>query len=184
MKMLFRCFIMDLPRQSRQEDLSIAYILAVVAKAGYDWSRAGSHDVGEDLEIINIIKTGNKIFKPGPNLYIQAKSSQNFEISEDGKYIKYDLEVDSYNKLIIAEQRVYPIILILYCMPTDEDLWLNISENETNLKYCGYWVSLRGKPESANKRTERIYIPKDQIFTASALEDIMDKVRREVSLND
>ena len=92
---------MNLPRPSRQEDLSIAYILAVAATAGYDCGRPGSHDVGEDLEIITVLKKGRKVFKTGPNLYVQAKSSQNFEISEDGSYIKYDLEVDSYNKLII-----------------------------------------------------------------------------------
>lgn len=174
---------MHLPRQSRQEHLSIAYITAVVAKAGYDCGRPGSLDVGEDLEIYTVLKKNNKIFKPGPNLYIQAKSSQNFETSDDGEYIKYDLEVDTYNKLILEEYGMYPIILVLYCMPADEDDWLNICEDNTVLKYCGYWTCLMGNPISTNTSTQRIYIPKNNIFTSSALTSIMDKIRRKEALN-
>ena len=175
---------MDLPRPSRQEDLSVAYISAVAAKAGYDCGRPGSHDVGEDLEIITVEKRGDIIFKPGPNLYVQAKSSQNFELSEDGEYIKYDLEVSAYNKLVIEEGRFYPIILILYCMPADENEWLNICEENTTLKYCGYWTCLMGRTESTNSRTVRVYIPRQNIFTASALTSIMEKIRRMEALND
>jgi hypothetical protein len=184
MNLLLYFFEMDLPRSNRQENLSLAYISAVVAQAGYDCGRPGSIDVGEDLEIYTIIKNKNgKLLKSGPNLYIQAKSSQNYEISEDGMYIKYDLDIDNYHKLVTIEDRVYPIILILYCMPAEEDQWLNICEANTTLRHCGYWICLMGEPESTNKESIRVYIPRDQVFDARALKIIMDKIRKEEFLN-
>jgi hypothetical protein len=39
MNLLLYFFEMDLPRSNRQENLSLAYISAVVAQAGYDCGR-------------------------------------------------------------------------------------------------------------------------------------------------
>lgn len=166
---------MGLTRENRQEDLSFAYISAVAAEAGYNCYSIERHDYGIDLEIGDVEKIGKRRVDAGHRLHIQAKASQNF-INSDAYYILYDLEVDAYNMLTL-ENRGIPAILVLYCMPSDEDDWLTVCEDCTTLRHCGYWLSLRGKPDSANRTTQRIKIPKEQLFTDSSLEIIMSRIK-------
>ena len=166
---------MSLTREHRQEALSFAYISAVAAKAGYNCGPFPGYDYGVDLQISCLEQIGRKKVPCGPVLWIQAKASHNFTISADDNHIIYDLKVDTYNMLIREDQDT-PAILVLYCMPSDEDKWLSIYENCTALRHCGYWLSLRGMPTSTNKAAQRIHIPKKQRFTDSSLYSIMTRI--------
>jgi hypothetical protein len=166
---------MSLTREHRQEDLSFAYISAVVANAGYNCSPPQRHDYGIDIEIGCVEKFRKRMRDTGHRLHIQAKASHNFTISGDGNCIIYDLKADTYNDLILKHGN--PVILVLYCMPSDEDGWLSVYEECTTLRHCGYWISLRGMPASTNKTTIRIEIPKEQMFTDKSLKDIMDRIK-------
>jgi hypothetical protein len=166
---------MSLTREHRQEDLSFAYISAVAAKAGYNCYRMGGHDYGIDLEIGDVAQIGKRRVDVGHRLHIQAKASHNFINSDDDNCILYDLKINTYNTLIL-EERGNPAILVLYCMPSDEDSWLSVYEKYTTLRHCGYWVSLRGLPASTNEETLRIKIPKEQMFTDLSLKSIMDRI--------
>ena len=168
---------MSLTREHCQEDLSIAYISAVSAKAGYNCGRYPGHDYGIDIEIGIVEKFDNGIIPTGFNLHIQVKSSQNFILSEKDDCIIYDLDVRAYN-MLAQENRGTPSILVLYCMPEDEDEWVLVHENQTILKHCGYWISLKGESISKNTSTHRIKIPKNQIFDESTLTFIMEQIRR------
>lgn len=165
---------MSLTPQHRQEDLSVAYILAIAAKAGYNCGKLSMHDYGIDIEIRTVESINNKRVDMGCCLDIQAKSSYNFSSSNDRRYILYDLNVDTYNMLI--QKRVIPAILVLYCMPRDEDEWVSVDENFTTLKHCGYWISLKGMPRSENSATLSIRIPKEQLFNESSLKSIMNRI--------
>jgi hypothetical protein len=174
---------MSITRQHIQEDLSVAYISAVAAKAGFDCGNPNRHDYGVDLEINSVkIDKHNKRKTSGMPLRIQAKASQNYQISKEGKYISYKLEIDNYNMLIDDTEGGPPCILVLYCMPVDDKEWLDIRNGQTTdgyttLKHCGYWVSLRGDEESDNGYNIRIKIPRTQVFNESSLKLIMENVR-------
>ena len=165
---------MSLTREHRQEDLSIAYISAVAAKAGYNCGPPGGHDYGIDVEIRTVETNGNRRIATGFILDIQAKASHNFELSDDGRWVIYDLNVNTYNMLV--EKRHTPSILILYCMPPNEDEWVSIYEEYTTLKRCGYWVSLEGMESSTNSSSKRIKIPREQMFDELALKSIMSSI--------
>jgi len=167
---------MSLTREHRQEDLSFAYISAVVANAGHNCGLPQRHDYGIDIEIGYVAKSGKQRMDTGHRLHIQAKASHNFAISDDGNCITYDLKVRAYNKLIL-EDLGNPAILVLYCMPSDENDWLSVYEECTTLRHCGYWISLRGMPASTNKTTLKIEIPKAQMFNDKSLKDIMDRIK-------
>jgi hypothetical protein len=166
---------MSLTREHSQENLSIAYISAVAAKSGFMCQRQ-SQDYGTDIEIGIVEQFGNSRRDTLFRLGIQAKASYNYTISDLDNCIVYDLDVKNYNSLIL-ENRGIPAILVLYCMPSNDDDWLSVHDNCTILKYCGYWMSLRGKPESANNSTQRIKIPKEQIFTELNLTSIMERIK-------
>ncbi|OPY49353.1 MAG: hypothetical protein A4E49_03176 [Methanosaeta sp. PtaU1.Bin112] len=171
---------MSLTREHTQEDLSVAYISAVAAKAGFDCVPFGKHDYGVDLQIIPIeVGEDNRRYPDGIPLLIQAKASQNFHIDENN--ILYDLKTRNYN-ILVKERKGYPYILVLYCMPANENNWLKVEDDSTILKHNGYWKSLLGEPESGNTQSVRIAIPREQKFTESALKSIMVKIQEEEDL--
>lgn len=93
----------------------------------------------------------------------------------------YDLETKNYNDLI-AEEGLYPKILILFVLPTDEDDWLSVTSDKMVLRRCAWWCSLKGQPQSSNKSTKRIMIPIDQLFTPLAATELMEKVKGGIEL--
>jgi hypothetical protein len=102
---------MSLTREHIQEDLSVAYISAVAAKAGYDCHCYGKHDYGIDLQINPIvIGSDNSRYFDGKPLRIQAKATQNFEEGDEDS-ILFVLKARNYNILARAEKN-YPIILV------------------------------------------------------------------------
>jgi hypothetical protein len=170
---------MSLTREHIQEDLSVAYISAVAAKAGYDCGNCQKHDYGIDLEI-NPIEIGDEgeRYTYGMPLRVQAKASYGVDLSHDD-FIKFNLRARNYNILARDTGRGPPSILVLYCMPPEDHDWLSIEENHTTLKHCGYWASLRGKDLTRNTSTIGIKIPRAQVFNESSLKQIMEMIQSE-----
>lgn len=165
-----------LPSQFRKEQISFAYVQAIAAKAGFKCTKKDV-DCGIDMTIDYVQETiSGKFRDTGEVLNLQIKSTANIIV--DGEYIVYDLEIDNYNDLIRTDIG-NPLILVLYCMPTDENSWVCVSTEETTLKHCAYWCSLRGLPYSENDRTKRIRISENQIFDDGALKEIMEKIRED-----
>lgn len=166
---------MGLTREHIQEDLSVAYISAIAAKAGFDCGNPRRHDYGVDLQISPIIEDecGDRI-PNGIPLIVQAKASHGFSESKD--IISYDLKTRNYN-MLASTRKGLPYVLVLYCMPPSDCEWLNINDNNTILKYKGYWMSLRGAKRSKNRSTVRVEIPKTQIFDESSLTSIMTEIQ-------
>lgn len=158
-----------------QEDLSCAYISAVAAKAGFNCGTFSGHDYGIDRIISFVDKINTKMVTSHP-LYIQVKATYVFTEDNVQNCIIYDLDAGTYNMLIRGDLGM-PIILVLYCMPRDENEWMSFQEDYTILKHCGYWISLRGFPEVPNTSTRRIRIPKDQIFNELTLKSIMGQIK-------
>jgi hypothetical protein len=65
---------MSLTREHRQEDLSLAYILAVAAKAGYDCSSFSRHDYGIDIQLSCVEQIDHKRVPCGPILHLPPYS--------------------------------------------------------------------------------------------------------------
>jgi len=169
---------MSLTPEHIQEDLSVAYISAVAAKAGFDCKiQPNRHDYGVDLEIapIEIDDEGTRLTN-GRTLRIQAKATYTVDPSSDGP-ITYRLKKKSYSKLVRDTGIGSPCILVLFCMPRDNNEWLNVQDHQQAvLKHCGYWISLRGW-EKINRDTIAIEIPKNHVFNESSLKDIMGKIQ-------
>ncbi|WP_407896642.1 DUF4365 domain-containing protein [Scytonema sp. NUACC26] len=50
---------------------------------------------------------------------------------------------------------------------------LRTHEEELCLRHCGYWVSLRGLPETQNTNNVTITLPRSNQFTVTTLQSIM-----------
>ena len=93
-----------------QEQLSLAYVKAVVYHARFTFSRISVDDHGIDGTIKSYTNGVNRID-------FQLKSTINFRDRDD--LIGYDLDVRTYNRLV--EQEGIPAVLILYVMPKESD---------------------------------------------------------------
>ena len=71
---------------------------------------------------------------------------------------------------------VIPRILIVVLLPDNLDEWVQQSEQELCMRYCGYWLSLRGMPETQNTSAVTVTIPRNNQFTVTALESIMQGI--------
>ena len=144
-----------------QEQLSRAYTRAVIFRASLRLSDPVVDDHGIDGTIVDPDRRGvNRVD-------FQLKASTLYQIGTDT--ITYDLRVEDYNRLIIADD--VPRVLILFIMPDDAQ-WLLQSEEELCLRTCAYWVSLMGMAPSPNSSTGRVYLPAANVFDQDGLRDI------------
>lgn len=107
------------------------------------------------------------------SLYFQAKSSTTATIS--GDEVRYSLRRKDYDALRQADAPVH--ILILMLIPLDESDWISQAESDLCLRKCAYWLDLRGMPESSNRRTVAVRIPRGQVFDSVQLLGLLDKAR-------
>ena len=68
-----------------------------------------------------------------------------------------------------------PLILILMCLPADEQDWLLLSEQELLLRKCCYWHQLSGA-ETGNEKKKAIHIPRNQILDPEAIVALLKRV--------
>lgn len=163
-----------LPRNVRQELFSLAYVRAVAARAGMV-SALPDADFGFDLYLRELRPDTSGARDAGPQIDLQLKSTTQADIRESD--IAYDLEARAYK--LLRNDRVYnPRLLVLLVLPDDESLWLNQSEDRLLLRRCAYWHSLRGAPESAAQRSVRVFIPRANVFTVEALQQLMTDAGR------
>jgi len=166
---------MPIPLEHIQETLSVAYVSAVVARAGYSFWPQPPTEYGTDGFIQKVRKLANgKYHATGDGVMIQLKASITSEMR--GGDIVYDMKLDAYNKLAEWEGET-PCILILCCMPRDADHWLQHGEDMLALKRCCYWKHITDPP-SKNSSGKTIYIPRTQVFDINAVSYIFDTFRK------
>ena len=147
------------PVNLRQEQLSKACLQVLVFDAGYNLMQPMVDAYGIDGAIVNPAQGGiNRVD-------YQLKATTRYEIR--GSELAYDLRVEDYDRLIPVTE--IPRVLLLYTMPADPDQWLAQSETETCLRHCLYWLSLMGRPASANSYTERVYVPRANFLDQAGL---------------
>ncbi|BAZ14373.1 hypothetical protein NIES4071_62160 [Calothrix sp. NIES-4071] len=156
----------------QKEEFSYAYIYAVVSAAGYSCQIASRPlDIGGIDIIISGVEREDSLYPP--RLEVQVKSTSTSVLSSDS--IRYPLKLKNYNELR-KQKTLVPKILVVVLIPDDQSEWLNQSEDELCLRRCGYWLSLRGQPETTNTDRVTVYLPRQQMFTAGAIKNIMQQI--------
>ncbi len=161
-------------RPHRQEAVSRAYIHAIAARCGLGCSFR-DFDYGIDLTVHAIRRKGHRRVESGFNLDVQAKSTTAAIITPS--HLLYDMEVKAYDDLRDPEVGC-PRVLVLLLLPEDESAWVEQTEDCLMLRKCAYWASLVGAGPTANAATIRVTIPRANIFSVAALNQLMDKARK------
>ncbi|MFN3774137.1 DUF4365 domain-containing protein [Sphingomonas parapaucimobilis] len=161
---------MSITVQHIQEDLSRAHIQAVAAIAGVNLVTNYAHDYGIDGEFKHILigPKGNRA-PTGFGIEFQAKASIKWFVRNN--QIIYDLDVKNYNDIVNRHEAAPTVMLILLCLPRDQDEWHQVDYSITNLKNCCYYHMLSGPPVTG--KTKRVYIPQEQVLTPAAVHDLL-----------
>jgi hypothetical protein len=163
-----------------KESLSRAYVTAVVGRARHNIAWTREYDYKVDGTIRQLEKRGDKISETGFGVDFQAKSTVDWEL--ENNVVVYDLEANTYNYLIErGGNGSQPCILVLLCLHKSDAQWLEISEHELKLRNCLYWHQLTGNA-TKNTSTERIRIPRSNLFTPAVVTEMMNKVANGVKL--
>ena len=165
---------MPIPPEHMKERLSVSYVSAVAAKAGVACRLTTQPEYGTDAHLVKVIKLPNGKYRDtGYIINCQIKATTTSEVRGDN--IIYDMDVDDYNKL--AEWEGGLCILVLFCLPQDTEDWLSLNEHELVLKKCCYWKQIMDPP-SKNNSSQRVFIPRCQVFTPETITDLLEKVSR------
>jgi len=171
--------------QHIEESLSRAYVQAVAGRAGVIISRP-EYDYGVDGEFNHIESrkstksiagqiSGNRKFQSKVPVYFQLKASIDWTV--DNQFVHYKLDVENYNDLVDHEQYGGYLVLILLCLDPDSQKWLELTEEQLLMRKCCYWDYLTG-PKSNNRNKVTISIPRTQLLTPQALEDMFCRVKQ------
>lgn len=154
-----------LSENDQKEHLSLAFVAAIAAKAGYALGQYNIDRDSVDLEI----KGGGGM---RPAIAMQLKASSTLEVK--GGKIPFSLSAKNYNDLRAPRQT--PIILVVYQLPRDPNHWLECSLPQITLRRCARWLSLKGFPETTND-SKTVHIPWDQTLDVKSMQTLMQKSR-------
>lgn len=166
-----------LTRQLKEEELSYVYVHAIAAMAGFSCEKVSVDMDGIDIIIRAKGKLSDDSVLLSPSLELQLKATINWKM--DKEKLSYRLRAKNYHKLI--GRTAIHRLLVLLCLPKDENDWIEQDEDKLILKKCAYWINLRGLP-AIEQETITIKIPRKNIFSPEMLSYLMRLVAEQKDL--
>lgn len=161
-----------------KEELSLAYVRAVASRAGF-----AVEEVRRDRDSIDLHVCARGALDGGPVespvLDVQLKSTSR-DLPAGGTKIPYDLKVKNYNDLV--RNTLIPRILVVFFLPEDPEHWLTLTDEALVLRRAAYWLSLKGRPPTTNKETERVQLLRSRVFDPTSIRDILGRIAREEAI--
>lgn len=181
--MILCVYVKTMPNQKplKMEDMSEAFVRALCAVHGYSIVKCEHDNDGVDIGIRCKGKPCAESEILSPEIEVQLKSSYSRITQLHDGSINYSLEVKNY-KSLIENNRMIPLILVVFHMPTDEEEWIEQTTDWLKIKKCAYWISLKGRKNTANQKSITINIPADHRLTKDSLESIMIKISKQEEL--
>jgi Domain of unknown function (DUF4365) len=150
-----------------EEALSVAYIHAVAAGAGYTVAKSNFDRTGVDVSV-----EAGEVMRP--KLDLQLKATINLGVPQDGIY-RYACPLRNYEELRTTTQT--PRLLVVLALPPARTDWLTVGADELVMRRCAYWVSLHGAPETENLTSVTVSLPAANRLDVEALQALMEQSR-------
>jgi hypothetical protein len=164
---------MDLNDQ--KAELSVGYLIAVAAAAGYVCT---SPRVDKESVDITISEQGSRGTIASPRLDVQLKCHGCDPPQKNADSISLRIKAKNFNDLSI-DNLLVPRILVVLMVPKPVSEWILHAEEETRFRRTAYWLSLRGSPPVEGKTGESkvtVHLPRSNIFTVDALKGMMTRI--------
>lgn len=157
-----------------QEEISVSYFKAVVARANAVPNIHGRDEDGVDASVSKVMPVEDgKEFDSKIEFQLKSVYSKaGYGINDDGN-IYYDLKVKNYNDLV--RDSAIDKYLVLLILPENKEEWVTQTKDFLTIKQGMYYLSLKGKNVSTNRETVRVYIPTDNLFDSDHLIELLKK---------
>lgn len=165
----------------RMEDMSEAFLRALCAYNGYSIVKVEHDNDGLDIGVRCAGPADASSVLVSTEVEIQLKSSFAKITPQPDGSINYTLEAKNYNWLV-QTNRMIPLILVVFHMHKDENLWLDQTTDWLKITKCAYWLSLKGLAPTTNKYSVTVNLPAANLLTKDSLRDIMVKISKQQSL--
>ena len=153
----------------QKEGLSLVYVKALAARAGYSTSTPTPDRDSVDLRI----QAGGT---RRPALDLQLKATVALGEPRYG-FLPFRLGIKNYDDLRLATQT--PRLLVVFELPTAESQWMTVTDEELILRRRAYWLSLQqGHDEVTGQETVTVRIPERNLFDVETLQTLIDRSRR------
>jgi hypothetical protein len=156
-----------LPPTWRQEDFSVAYVLALASAAGVAWDIP--HRDVNSCDVRFYARDDEN--EDGPQLFVQLKCTAD-GLTTSGDYPdawRYQLKASNYKQLSVAKTHPPRLLVVVRC-PHEFSDWVAVSPTELLMRAEAWWVSLRGSdPLPDGQGSKTVSIPQGQVFDTTAL---------------
>lgn len=161
-------------RNEQKQQLSIAYVHAIAAQAGF----ACQVKIPDEESVDVLISASGRVHETSvvgsPRLELQLKASSRLTLNPDS--LPFALPRKNYDDL--RGDSLVPKLLVVLMLPRDVGEWLDVDEERMIVKRSAYWTSLYGRPSSDNASTVTIPIPRAQRFTVDQSRNLMTRISR------
>ena len=152
----------------QKEGLSLAYVKALAARAGFSTSVP---EPDRDSVDLRIMAGGPR----RPALDLQLKATIDLAEPQAG-FLPFRLSIKNYSELRVETQT--PRLLVVLELPQDESRWMTVTTEELVLRRRAYWLSLQqGHEEVVGQQTATVRIPEGNVFDIEALRVLMERSR-------
>jgi hypothetical protein len=162
----------------QKQQLSIAYVHAVAARAGFACERPTVDDDSVDLVLAAAGLVHHSAMVRSPRLEVQLKATGRDILREN--YLAFPLPIKNYNEL--RESSLVPRLLVVLLLPVDPSQWLEQSEEQMISRHCAYWSSLHGQPVKDNTEAVTVHLPRANLLTVTNLRGLMERAARKEPL--
>lgn len=155
------------------EQISAAYLKCMVYQLGLNASKP-EVDRGLDLYIEGdrfddiLTETGTPLvpdpLTSEPQIRVQLKSTLHPQYSQDQRTIRYDLDVNTYNKMVKPAHRHAYVFLYVFHQPDCAD-WLQYAQpnsKSTQINGQMFFCRMTGREKSTNKTSHTIHFDIDK----------------------
>jgi hypothetical protein len=162
----------------QKQQLSVAYVHAIAARAGYTCQVQVVDDDSVDVLIGARGYVDDRATVRSPRIEVQLKATSSARLERD--YVTFRLPVKNYREL--AGKTLIPRLLVVLVLPKQQAEWLETTEECMISRRCAYWLSLDALAETANTSSITVRLPRSQQFTVDQLRGLMERVSREEPL--
>jgi Domain of unknown function (DUF4365) len=157
--------------QHIQESLSRSYIHAIAGSAGVNLHVGREFDYGFDGTFRPVIIRNKRRIESGFPVDFQLKCTKNW--SHENDKVAYGIETKTYNDLVTRDPGGIGAVLILLCVPANQNEWVEISEEYIRLRRCCYYTTISGTPVANEDSTRKILIARANVLTPDALNGLL-----------
>jgi hypothetical protein len=154
------------PRKQK-EQFSIAYVRAVAAVAGVSVAHT---EVDDDSVDVMLTRSGGY----APRLDLQLKCTADHP--DAASQVSFPLKLKNYEDL--SRDVLVPRLLVVLFVPTLPADWMNVTPEQTLLRYHARWLSLAGMPQTDNDTNVTVHLPPHHVFTPTVVTQRLDAIEQ------